>query len=617
MKTYIHICACLTLALFSSSVSAFSVRFQEQVSKGNWDRAERILAREKSRCDSNGAIECLDTLTFSKAWMYSRRALAEKSDTRKSYAFRAAELYREVLTRNPDHLATIDNLILLLEHIGDRPGLEDMVSRLVKLKADERLAKLYLTIARLYADERNFPAAFNSFRHAYDAKADQRALTGLVDIFEVSPKQEFADELWRIASKKASLSQKSVICETIINNRSNVSVELWETAAINWLGWLGRDRQFRSDLIGERVRSGISREFSVLEAVLNEESLGLNDRDLRIGGLTLLENRRNNWWHETKLRTWAFTVAAWSEGHNRLLRGDVKAADRIWRAALQFAPPIRWYSSGELEGKWAVSLELLTDLARLQQIYKPELDPDGRHFKNLEIALFDSKARAYKVNDLAAAQRHHTIMGKMYADLGVFSQSSSPRFRNAEFQLKAAIKTAKTLEKQSGIADPQPVMAKLLADGYSCKLPNQTGGCQLKSAKAKSYYLEAAKGFVKLDAIQPAKDSLKSLNVFQPEGRVKSDALHLDAIINLRSNISNDIRKKGFVDSDIISKQVNLASEWKAIGDTREAEVVLKKATINSKTANIDDAVLRQIFNQPSSAAELNRVRPESLIDTK
>ena len=330
------------------------------------------------------------------------------------------------------------------------------------------------------------------------------------------------------------------------------------------IGWRFTAKQIEKDIDIE-----MHAEFAELAKRLQEPYLGLSPSDIKIGDLTLLEYRRAGWWNDNLLRTWAFTIAAWSEGHNRLLNNDIKAANDIWKAALQFAPPSRTYDYKELKGHWGVSLELLTDLARLQRLYKKQIDPKGNTFARIEQTLFFSKAQAYRVNDLQAIQRHHTVMGKMYADLGIFSERKTG-VRSAEFQLRNAIKTAKTRSAQTGKADPQPQLVKLMADGYSCRLPSQDSACKSNPEKAQPLYLEAAQGYLKLDAVLPAQKTLQNVKVTSPQSKIKIK--QLETMIDLRTSLTDDYLIKGKDHPDIVSKQIDIANQWTLMGETVKAQ---------------------------------------------
>ncbi|OZG75172.1 hypothetical protein BTA51_01950 [Hahella sp. CCB-MM4] len=569
---------------------AFEKVLQEQVDQENWRATERILLGAERDCQQTSDVNnCLDKVRFSRAWTYTRHAEKDK-DHRESFLQRAREEYLAILERHPQHLATIDNLILTLEQLEDRQQLERLLRLLQRLDDRSRMAKVAQMIAGLYLDEGNSQRAFSYYYRSYELEPGQRTLNGLISSFRQSPNEEVAKRLEVLAETTENVSIRRQLYEAILSSRNKVSPQQWENAAINWVAWLGKERALTSSVIEQTIDLRLNPEFRELVARLREPFLGLTPEEVRIGDLTLLEYRQDGWWNDTLLRTWAFSIAAWSEGHNRLLNNDINGANAIWQAALQFAPPSYTYDSSELKGHWAVSLELLTDLARIQWLYKSRLDPRGETFTRVEQALFFSKAQAYKINDLEAIQRHHSIMGKMYADLGIFSENATG-VRSAEFQLTHALRTADLRSSDTGKDDPQPQLAQLLADGYSCQLPSQQTGCRQQTEKAQPLYLRATQDYLKLDAVLPAKRTLQNVKVINPQ--TESKVLQLKSVIDLRTSLTNDLLIKGEKHPDVVNKRIEIANQWQLMGETDEAKATIDRV-LKLETVPIDRAKVYQ-----------------------
>lgn len=548
---------------------AYEKALQEQVGRGNWRAAERILQRAEQGCSQQSDPEsCLTKITFSRSWTYARHAEKDQAN-RGSYLQRAQDGYLAILKTHPIHLPTIDNLLLVLEQLGDRQELEHLLKSLQGLEDNKRYIKAALMLAGLYTEEGNSQRAFAYYARAYELEPSQRALNGLLAIYKKSSDGEKVARIKTLAERSQNFSMRRQLYEAILQTRNRVKRQQWENAAINWVALLGKERLLTANQIEQDIDVKINPEFRELADRLKDPYLGLSPPDAKINDFTLLEYRKTGWWNKNLLRTWAFAIAAWSAGHNRLLNNDIEAANAIWTAALQFAPPTYTYNYDELKGRWAVSLELLTDLARIQRLYKSQIDPTGETFGRIEQTLFSSKAQAYKVNDLQAIQRHHTLMGKMYADLGVFSERKSG-VRSAEFQLRHAIKTAERRSVQTGKADPQPQLAKLMADGYSCRLPSQNSGCKSNIDKAQNLYLQATQGYLKLDAVLPAANTLQHIQITNPE--TKDKVKQLEAMINLRTSLTDDYLLKGKNHPDVVSKQIDIANQWTLMGETNKAQ---------------------------------------------
>ncbi len=612
-----------TILFISAAIeaSAYEQMLQQQVRQGDWNAVKMTLQRAEQRCknqqDANG---CLAKVTFSGAWAYSRRA-EDDSSNRTAYLQRARDGYLEILKQHPKHMATIDNLLLVLEQLGDRQQLERMLKLLRSLDDDSRFIKATLIVADLYRDDGNIERAFGYYWRAFATEPSQRALNGLQITFKQAPTAEKAKHMLKLAEKTENIARSRQLYAFLLNFRNTLEQRQWETAAIEWLALLGKERLLTADVIKKDIDLELNPEFLELNRRLQDPYLGLSSSNLKIGDMTLVDYRREGWWHQSLPRTWAFTIAAWSQGHYRLVRKDIKGANSIWKAALQFAPPSYSYNQ-ELKGRWAVSLELLTDLARIQRLYKSEIDPDGRTFANIERSLFYSKAQAYRVNDLQAIQRHHTMMGKMYADLGLFSESKTG-VRSAEFQLSHAIKTAEKRSVQTKKADPQPQLAKLLADGYSCSLPGQKAGCQKKSTKAQQFYLQATEDYLKLDAVQPASRTFQKINV-TPQTETKTK--QLKTLIDLRGSLTDDYLQKGKTHPDVVTKKKEIANQWQVLGESAKAREITEevrkvestkvdKTKVYEKVEKSDQS--QKVIEQPTDKTRIYKQIETDKLDTR
>ncbi len=553
---------------------AYEQALQEQVAAKNWHAADRILRSAKRECHAqDGVGKCKDKIAFSHAWVNTRRG-DEGGVHSAQYYRRAAAGYQAVLRDNPGHLPTLDNLILVLEQLDDRAGLEVMLAQLTQTRELARAAQVALIIASSYRAENNAVRAFAYYLRSYELGKQPQAFKGTVAAFEAAPNQDMGKRLLDLGRAEDNLTNRILVCEALIRNRESIDYSLWESATISWLAWMGRARLLTHQVVKQSFDLGANPELRDLFDSLRDPGLRLEESELQLSRMTLADRRIDGWWSDSLVRSWAYAIAAWSEGHNRLVAGKVHETNSIWLAAMQYAPPTYAYDSNELQGRWAISLELITDFARLQQLYKAQLDPDGNVFRRVERLLFDSKAQAYKVNDLVAIQRHHTLMGKMYADIGIFSQRDHGA-RSAEFQLKHALKTARLRSEETRVEDPQPSVARLLGDGYSCQLPNQKS-CTLDDKKAVHYYQGAVTDFIKLDAVEPARQSLQALKKYQVEP--VEETIQLQNLIDIRASLPMDRPVTSRDDPDVLSRQIDLANQWQKLGDSARARESLDQA---------------------------------------
>ena len=603
-NTFCHLKIIVSLSLTSLfllfAVDGFTFErvLLDQVRQSNWRGAEMTLHQAEQRCNEqrNGSA-CLAKVDFSRAWAYTKRAEGDPVN-RDVYLQRARNGYLALLEKHPQHLATIDNLLLVMEQLSDRQQLEQLLKQLRELKDDSRLIKATLLVADLYSDEGNIERAFGYYWRAFAREPSQHASNGLQTTFRKAPDGNKSKHLLTLAEKTDNISRSRQIYALLLNSRGAMDQEHWEKAAIGWLALLGKERLLSAAVIEEEIDLQLNPEFQELVHRLQDPFLGLSPSELKIDYMTLVEFRREGWWQQSLPRTWAFTIAAWSQGHNRLVKNDIAGANSTWKAALQFAPPSASYDR-ELQGRWAVSLELLTDLARIQRLYSSEIDPDGQTFGQIEQTLFSSKAQSYRVNDLQAIQRHHTVMGKMYADLGVFSERENG-VRSAEFQLSHAIKTAERRSVQSKEINAEPQLANLLADGYSCRLPGQNTGCRKEEKKAQQLYIRATEDYLKLDAVQPAARTLQKIRV-SPQTEIKKDQLR--SLIDLQGSLTNDYLQKGGTHPDVVLKKKEIADKWEKLGESAKAR------EINNQLRKVSDqkSETTKLRNLPERTEQLKK----------
>jgi tetratricopeptide (TPR) repeat protein len=171
------------------------------------------------------------------------------------------------------------------------------------------------------------------------------------------------------------------------------------------------------------------------------------------------------------------------------LRAVAGAAER-WEVGLRFAPDYGDYA-GRLRSRPVARLDILTALA-LHYFKFPSLDPGERKFNTVVQDLFRTKTGAYVAADLAGIQRHHTILGTIFAQ----KQAWRPRqIDGAMFQLENALKTAAKRDVQERTYQPLPELRTMLAEGLAV-----TG----EPARARATYVDAAQAYLDTDALREA-----------------------------------------------------------------------------------------------------------------
>lgn len=520
----------LAILLLSSAVSAFEAQIQEMVAANQWSEASQRLKNLERACQqTDHREECALRVRFSRAWVFSQRAGQEKNpDRRKRLLGKARDDYLAILKLRPRHQATIDNLVLNLQKLGDRRGLQ----RLFKSVTDrKRAANIARIIADSSLDAGDAATAFSFYSELQRREGTAASVNGMINAFEMKPRQRSADRLLQIADKDLGdkIPLRSRIYAALATASEKISPATFEQAVLQWVSLHGEMRNLSAELVEKTFDLDVSSVMRELYKRLRSPYLGAGENRARLEHSILDEPSADGWWSANIPRNQALALAGWSAGHVRLLDEGPVEANNLWLGALYYAPPQYAYDD-VLQGQRAVALELLTDLARLQQFHPKKLDPRGNRFSAIEDLLFESKAGAYQVNDIEAMYRHHTVLGKMYADLGIFGQG----IRGSRFQLTRAIETAQEISTAKGIVAPQPLLSRLLADGYNCKLQSQSQDCQKKTVEARKWYAEAATGYLELDAVRAAGDSIKAIQQISPQLSTQENSLQM--IIELRSN---------------------------------------------------------------------------------
>jgi hypothetical protein len=208
-----------------------------------------------------------------------------------------------------------------------------------------------------------------------------------------------------------------------------------------------------------------------------------------------------SWWSQRRLRQNALANVARSVGRSLLSRGQFAVAERVLRNGLTLAghPDALVGSEASPSSRPVAFFDLATELASLYDSHR-ELDPDGMRMQEIERALFHSKAVAYGANDLEAIQRHHMVLGTIYARRNVWTSIWPPG--NAVFQIERALQTAKQRESVAGV-QPLAELKSLLADGYE-KLGRRDASLEMR--------LASAQGFMDADQMDAAAEQLAAVD---------------------------------------------------------------------------------------------------------
>ncbi len=578
---------------------------EQYVENEQWQQAREHITLQQQKCyetnrqDKKSLEDCLLSTSFATAWLHSKQAnLTQGNDlkeTQRNHLLaQARDGYFAILKVRPLHNATTNNLIIILEQLADQPSL---IKLLPLLKQANQVAESAEIIAQISLAKSDPNSAVTYLLKAFQINHSDGTLSRLLNAFSLKPTSRQANALLALAQKIRvnNLNHASQLYATIANHRRQVREKTWDQAVLEWVEIQGQLRQLTANLVRQTFNIEKEAVFRELYQRLSALYLGADEQHIKLNRRIMQTGRKNaGWWTQNEHRALALGVAGWSMGHNLLLQGQIKPAHDVWLGALYYAPnPTSYW--GELRNKRAITLELLTDLARLQHTYKAQVDPNGENFKAIENLLFNSKAAAYEVNDLSAISRHHTLLGKLYADLGIFERG----YRGAKFQLTNAIKTNKRLAEQNKTtALAQPQLAKLLAEGYSCKLVNQQKGCKKKPKQSSNWYQKATLGFLSLDALPQARKSLNSAKGLNVSSSPQLNEMEM--ILKVRQNITGEPasgltqwleqNNSSLPTSFVKQQKFKIFAEQGLQGDQKSA----KHALSMSKMTNLNQSLIDQ-----------------------
>ncbi len=589
----------------------------DAVQQGRWEEAQGLLDAAQLNCGAAAdARACSAQVEFSRAWLATKHAEATADDAARIALLRsAARGYRALLRQYPGHAASTDNLVLVLDQLGDGAGLIQLAE---SLRSVDTPKAAY--VARLAGDAGMKAGktgdAFDRYSTAFELRQDAGALASMTRAFTAAPDEARAARLLEGANRilPVDSAASTQAFRAIAQFPEKFSEAVWDDAALGWVETLSSERRLTVETVAAEFDLERNPHFARLAQRLRDPKLGATNVRLD-EGLFFQGPRGEDWWTRDAPRSQALALAGWSVGHAHLIANRPELAESTWQGALQYAPGPQTYS-GALSGKRVVMLDLLTDLARIEIVNKSTLDPDGKKFAGIERMLFESKGMAYQGNDLAAIERHHTLLGKMYADLGRFGTSDSD-YRSARFQLRNAIATAKRRGEGAGGVSPQPALEALLADGYRCALPKQDAGCRPDMGEASKHYTNAAKGFLDLDAIDQAQTAVDDLRVVSPAPSAQQ--LELEQIVVTRKALqtTGQLRDAKWLESNATSlpKDFVERQQFKVLSDaTTQDAATAKTAVTTEKEAaatkqQVDRAQVLLEANPDLETKEANRVR--------
>jgi hypothetical protein len=432
-----------------------------------WSRALAVLREGSETCPQQPEPDgCRHLLQYSTAYTYEQQAAAEPQNERELLA-RAAGIYHDILKQVPAHSPTINNLLLIYQRLGALPRAEALVADAVA--ADPKNADRYrLMLADIYESAGQPDRARDSLLKALNdsESADIRSRLAALLRNEKAPDLKRVFDLGRRWEQTFPLAARSAF-ETVMWRGYESAGPLAEQALVRWVSLLGRNNNLSAPSLRSLPPKWKAAPAEQLRAFLNHPWTPLAE---------------SNWWRDPSRpeRGAALASAALSLGGQTLASGQNAAlVEKCWRIGLAASPPYEYYRVANVpDSEQGVRLDLVTSLISLYDRY-PNLETAGS-FDQLQCDLFHGKNDAYYLEDLEAIQRHHTILGLLYASKGMWARQQylncsaqnvgqfvvEGRFRDAFFQLESAIRIAeRRASRPGGVYQPLAQLKQRLAEG--------------------------------------------------------------------------------------------------------------------------------------------------------
>jgi tetratricopeptide (TPR) repeat protein len=485
---------------------------QKLASDGRESEAEARLQRALGQCPpAREGAACRVQLGFAAGTLAELRAASDPAG-RAQWLGGAAARYEAVLADSPAHAAALGRLSRLYLQQGDRTKATSLLDDALKRFPDEEAIALLL--GDLQRDVRQWDEAVAAYRHAMDrhptSDPPRRRLVqlyaGLLPA-RLDDLRGLLAELERGFPAIAEVGHRAIIAQL---HRSNPGAA--EASLVQLVGVLASTRRLGAQ------------SFDTLPPGWTPPALG------HLRAYLAAPQRRppSGWWLDRPERRHVLALGGLALGNQSLVESDPAGAAARWEVAEDFAPEYEAYTYPPLKGLPVVRLDLETALA-LHYFKFPSLDPGERKFNRVINAIFQSKAGAYQLDDLEGIQRHHTILGIIFAQKGEWKTGHFAL--NAIFQLDNALKTAARRDAQDGSYQPLPELRAQLAQGYA-----KTGDV----ARARATYLAAAQAYLDTDALEPAGETLRLAGPLMPEGASaeREQAGQLTRVLGTRADVA-------------------------------------------------------------------------------
>jgi len=542
------------LAQDRSTPMVISSEVQTLIEAQDWRKAEKKLEDDRAKCGATQAEKsCGVLLNYSEGVLLQTRSVYDKSQ-RSTLLNASADAYRKVLREEPGQEAAAHNLAVVLGRLGDTAGLERLYEQ-NETKSPQLAATISVTLGDVHDASGDWDKAYTAYARAVDLaplddSAKLRMVASFADVSGGSDQLMSKLGVWEIQAPDIAARGYAAIFQ----KEGGESTPAANEAIVHWVSQAAASRQISRERVAEAFGKFDAQPVRELMDFLGRLEMPVDSpmpspgemQSFLHSGPRIIDE--TPWWRETRERRHALAEAALATGRTTTANGNAVQAQYQFLVGLQTAPDMLDYLSSPPPGSDFAPLELITELAWLQYRNPEVLDPGRSKLREIIDLIIESKGMAYEARDYRAIQRHHTLLGEIFAAEDAWT-GGSYGFDNAIFQLSGAIRAARQREETEGFYQPQANVKAQLAAGYH--VAPQEGD-------EKAARIAAVLAALDSDDLKLAQDQLSALDEVAANDRPKE----LTAILRARA-AAFETR----VDSEKSDASVRKPPSW-AMADT-------------------------------------------------
>ena len=579
---------------------------REAMNRGDWEGAGRVLESARRTCFANRAGRaCRLLVDFNLGHLFQQRARAEGARTG-TWLESAVAAYRRVLAERPDHAATLNNLALALRDLGRADVLNELVDH-AGVSAPDEAPAIAMLLGDLQIANGRWKDAYGAYEIAARmAPGDEAPRLKMAQVYRDTATASIPGFRDAVASWEGDFPRAARDGYLAIVGHSGD--EASGPALVRWVTLMANQRLLNGRSAGDALKpldSAPAREFLAFLGLLEGGGEGRFDNADWVRSYVRSEpsSRDYPFWMASEERRHALALAALAFGRDSVVAQRWRLAERQWMLGLRYAPRAEAYIYGGLRRADFAPLDLVTELAWLEFRY-PGIDPGERKFDLFIRLLFEGKAQAYEANDLRTIQRHHTVLGEIYAAKGRWKSGWAD---NAVFQLSHAIDVAERRRKSEGLYQPLPGLKARLSEGYE-----KTG----QAARAAVTAIDASQAYLDTDDLDRAARMLSRVSDAPARERARKAAL--EEVLDLRRTIAaeqRDAKPGGSISTNLTVNRV--ASRLAALQGLPDDFLARQRFKIDADLADIGARIGAESLTRIRADAALSQAdRAQQLIGT-